>query len=213
MSPGEVAKYWDDETGFVYYGYRYYDSRTGRWVSRDIIGENGGANLYGLVGNNPVSSVDVDGLRELTMPPPAPPRSRAQNSAKVRPEKTPVRVPIPVAPIIIITEIQDTLDEINRRLDQIQRELDLDMPTEPSWQDVDVRDLVTNRRSRPSLCQKIASRLLGINQYVYSRTSLKRSTGAFAVLWHRQLGKKPGLHRRDGRRRRLSKRLPPGGHT
>jgi len=33
------------------YGFRYYDPVTGRWPSRDLIGENGGLNLYGMVGN------------------------------------------------------------------------------------------------------------------------------------------------------------------
>ena len=42
----------DAETGLYYYGYRYYDPVTGRWPSRDPIGERGGVNLYGFVGNN-----------------------------------------------------------------------------------------------------------------------------------------------------------------
>jgi RHS repeat-associated protein len=42
----------DPETGLYYYGYRYYDPMTGRWPSRDPIGEKGGANLYCFVGND-----------------------------------------------------------------------------------------------------------------------------------------------------------------
>ena len=40
---------WPDGTdgGVIEYGYRYYDPVTGRWLSRDPIGEEGGANLYG----------------------------------------------------------------------------------------------------------------------------------------------------------------------
>ncbi|MCC5789531.1 MAG: RHS repeat-associated core domain-containing protein [Opitutales bacterium] len=45
-----------------YYGFRYYDSETGRWPSRDPIGEEGGLNLYGFVGNDGVNDVDVLGL-------------------------------------------------------------------------------------------------------------------------------------------------------
>jgi RHS repeat-associated protein len=37
----------------MFYGYRYYDPSTGRWPSRDPIGEKGGVNLYGMVGNKP----------------------------------------------------------------------------------------------------------------------------------------------------------------
>jgi RHS repeat-associated protein len=40
------------------YGYRYYDPVTGRWPSRDPIEEDGGINLYGFVGNNPISRHD-----------------------------------------------------------------------------------------------------------------------------------------------------------
>ena len=52
----------DPESGLNYYGYRYYDPRDGRWLSRDPIGEEGGLNLYGMVGNDAVNGVDVLGL-------------------------------------------------------------------------------------------------------------------------------------------------------
>jgi len=45
-----------------YYGYRYYDPETGRWLSRDPIGEVGGFNLYLFVNNNSINSVDPFGL-------------------------------------------------------------------------------------------------------------------------------------------------------
>ena len=41
----------DAETGLCYYGFRYYDPLAGRWLNRDPIGERGGVNLYGFVGN------------------------------------------------------------------------------------------------------------------------------------------------------------------
>jgi RHS repeat-associated protein len=44
------------------YGYRYYDPVTGRWPSRDPIGERGGVNLYGFVGNDGVNGRDILGL-------------------------------------------------------------------------------------------------------------------------------------------------------
>ncbi|MEZ5300445.1 MAG: RHS repeat-associated core domain-containing protein [Verrucomicrobiales bacterium] len=55
------TKYFDEETGFYYYGYRYYDPEHGRWASRDPIGEQGGLNLYGFVGNDGVGLFDPDG--------------------------------------------------------------------------------------------------------------------------------------------------------
>ena len=56
------TKYQDAETDLLYYGFRYYDPVTGRWPSRDPIGEAGGLNLYGFVGNDPVNDADYLGL-------------------------------------------------------------------------------------------------------------------------------------------------------
>ncbi|MEP2775034.1 MAG: RHS repeat-associated core domain-containing protein [Luteolibacter sp.] len=52
----------DVETNFYYYGYRFYDPVTGRWPSRDPIGERGGVNLYGFAGNDGVGQWDFLGL-------------------------------------------------------------------------------------------------------------------------------------------------------
>jgi RHS repeat-associated protein len=59
---GFSAKYADSESGLLYYGYRYYDSVTGRWVSRDPYKEKGGANLHAFLGNNGVNKIDKLGL-------------------------------------------------------------------------------------------------------------------------------------------------------
>jgi RHS repeat-associated protein len=56
------TKFADTENGLVYYGYRYYQLATGRWLSRDPISEKGGFNLYGMIGNDPVGFFDVSGL-------------------------------------------------------------------------------------------------------------------------------------------------------
>jgi len=55
-----------DETasGVLFYGFRYMDPETGRWPSRDPIGEWGGLNLYGFVGNDGVNSWDYLGLSD-----------------------------------------------------------------------------------------------------------------------------------------------------
>jgi RHS repeat-associated protein len=42
--------------------FRAYDPDLGRWVSRDPIEEEGGLNLYGYVGNNPINYFDPSGL-------------------------------------------------------------------------------------------------------------------------------------------------------
>ncbi len=49
-------------TTLYYYGYRYYDPVTGRWPSRDPIGEEGGISLYGFVENDGVNKSDLLGL-------------------------------------------------------------------------------------------------------------------------------------------------------
>jgi hypothetical protein len=43
-------------------GWTFYNPTTGRWLSRDPIGERGGNSLYAFVGNSPVKSADVLGL-------------------------------------------------------------------------------------------------------------------------------------------------------
>jgi RHS repeat-associated protein len=58
------TKFTDDETGLMYYGFRYYNPITGRWVNRDPIGEKGGSNLYGFVGNSSVNRIDLLGAYE-----------------------------------------------------------------------------------------------------------------------------------------------------
>jgi RHS repeat-associated protein len=49
-------------SGHYYYGYRFYDPQAQRWINRDPLGEAGGMNLYGFVGNGPVGAVDPLGL-------------------------------------------------------------------------------------------------------------------------------------------------------
>ncbi len=56
------SKYTDAETGLCYYGYRLYSPELGRWLGRDPIGERGGLNLYGMVGNDAVGRWDYLGL-------------------------------------------------------------------------------------------------------------------------------------------------------
>jgi len=59
---GFHSKYRDPETGFLYYGHRYYDPRCGKWQTNDPIEESGGINLTAFCGNDPVNNVDALGL-------------------------------------------------------------------------------------------------------------------------------------------------------
>lgn len=74
------TKYWDDETGLGYWGYRYYSPGLGRWVSRDPIQERGGNNLYSFIENRPSNAIDPRGLSGQ------PPTS--QESCKCGPDMT-----------------------------------------------------------------------------------------------------------------------------
>jgi RHS repeat-associated protein len=58
---GFTGHYFHAASGLNLTLYRAYDSSIGRWLSRDPIGEKGGMNLYGYVGNDPISYVDPDG--------------------------------------------------------------------------------------------------------------------------------------------------------
>ncbi len=51
----------DAETGWSYYGYRYYSAELGRWTARDPIEEKGGVNLNEFVKNSPLTEFDIDG--------------------------------------------------------------------------------------------------------------------------------------------------------
>ncbi|MCL5096520.1 MAG: hypothetical protein M1608_03095 [Candidatus Omnitrophica bacterium] len=69
-------------SGFYYYGYRFYDPMTQRWMNRDPIGEPGfallrrglrsqlagGPNRYLFVRNNPNGFIDFDGLDVIAIP-------------------------------------------------------------------------------------------------------------------------------------------------
>ncbi len=69
---GFSTKYQDDESDLLYYGYRYYNSATGRWMIRDPFAEEfdteklrpsvEDANLYQFVLNEPLIHIDNLGL-------------------------------------------------------------------------------------------------------------------------------------------------------
>ena len=62
------TKPFDTETGLVIYELRPYIPPLGRWAARDMIEEEGGLNLYGFVGNDPLNRWDYLGLKECECP-------------------------------------------------------------------------------------------------------------------------------------------------
>ena len=52
-------------TGLSEYGFRYYIPVTGRWASRDPLGEDGGVNRYCLLGNEALNWIDSLGLAPM----------------------------------------------------------------------------------------------------------------------------------------------------
>ncbi|MBK7708709.1 MAG: RHS domain-containing protein [Acidobacteria bacterium] len=58
-----TGREYDDFAGLHYYRARWYDGNLGRFISEDPIGFAGGdVNLYGYVGNGPLTSTDPSGL-------------------------------------------------------------------------------------------------------------------------------------------------------
>ncbi len=58
------SKEYHQPSGLIYYGFRFYDPNLQRWPNQDPLGEEGGINLYGFVGNSSINFVDPFGLAE-----------------------------------------------------------------------------------------------------------------------------------------------------
>lgn len=60
-----AGQYYDEETGLHYNYHRYYDPKTGRYLTPDPIGFDGGINLYTYTENNPINAYDSDGAKPV----------------------------------------------------------------------------------------------------------------------------------------------------
>lgn len=63
---GYTGQRYDAETGLYHYKMRQYSPKLGRFLQPDPIGMAGGINLYGYVGNSPLTTVDPLGLVTFT---------------------------------------------------------------------------------------------------------------------------------------------------
>ena len=60
------GKEWHEQSGLVYYLYRYYAPSLQRWVNRDPLEEEGGINLHRFSLNSPVTYFDAFGQNPLS---------------------------------------------------------------------------------------------------------------------------------------------------
>jgi RHS repeat-associated protein len=58
---GYAGGLYDRDTGLVRFGARDYDAETGRWVSKDQSGFDGGLNFYAYAYNDPINLIDPEG--------------------------------------------------------------------------------------------------------------------------------------------------------
>jgi RHS repeat-associated protein len=155
------AKYWDHEIGSYYYGHRYYNASSGRWLNRDPIQESGGLGLYTFVFNNAEALVDRDG-RAVFRPLPIP----------ISPPQT---VLIPVVPPGLTPAPNNPASG------------SLNSPA-ITWTDpVAAPELeairTKSKRKASDACFNLANKKPGKNQYFYANANHQRAMGAAAVLW------------------------------
>ena len=58
------SEVFESKTGLVSYNFRFYSPELGKWLTRDLISERGGVNLYSFVSNKPINYYDFLGNEE-----------------------------------------------------------------------------------------------------------------------------------------------------
>jgi RHS repeat-associated protein len=140
-----------DETGLVYYGFRYYSPDLGRFLSRDPLGEAAsGVNLYAFARNDPVNFRELYGLCG----------SSGEAGSSARSSASDMDDTVTLAPFVV------TADKIT----EIEIEIDLPDFVPPEWNIDPTGFLVANAtaiaeaQKRP--CAEVALKLLSRNPQV-----------------------------------------------
>lgn len=116
--------------------YRAYDSGTGRWLSRDPIGETGGENLYAYVQGNPVNTIDREGLEGSNWWP-DPWDDRPTWHPPMLPENPPLEYPLGPSPKVCYDDPPSFLPKFNR--DPPLPQLRQGSPDDVKWKPLDKR--------------------------------------------------------------------------
>ena len=105
----------DEESGFYYYGARYYAPWLGRWTSADPAGLADGPNLYASFKGNPITFVDSSGLASKPPKKPTPEEKLEQLKKEV------AASPGPSQQGDIERKVQDEEEELARLRDELAK--------------------------------------------------------------------------------------------
>jgi RHS repeat-associated protein len=115
--------YYHATSGLYLTPHRAFDPNTGRWLSRDPSGEEGGMNLYGFCSNDPADNTDPSGLAP-TLAPPAPTVTPVD---PVPPEPIPPEFPPGFLPAALaIIDLQLIINDASQIQQIINAERDLE---------------------------------------------------------------------------------------
>ena len=115
-------------SGLYYFGYRHYSPREGRWITRDPIREQGGANLYSFVESDPVNFIDPWGLKR---------RGKGKGGGSGKGGESSDRSSVPYAPAMDFKEWFWPWDEQDVRAHNQDYTSDIFWPKKLSFADID----------------------------------------------------------------------------